>query len=169
MIQAQAHGHGYALEVHTDQGAADVEPRVRSDFLEHDGLLKGAVGGGGKGAARLGLRHNAYLLRVRHGSALHADGAVEVLAALRREVDTLFVHRVVNAAEHSLGGFKAGIVADHASRYLAGGAADNENIARFELCGGDNFLRRLSGLVVYRSVHIIISCSYYSRLAAKLQ
>ena len=169
MVEAQAHRHGDALEVHADQGAADVESGVRADLLEHNRVVKGAVGGGGKGAACLGLRHHADLLGVRHSGTLHANGAVEVLAALRREINSLFLQDLVNTAENRFGCLQAGIVSDHAAGYLTGRAADDQNIAFFQVRGGDKLLRCLLCLLKQFVLHVIISCGYYSRIAAKLQ
>ena len=65
----------------------DVQSRVGADLLERDGVTEALIGSGRKRAARLRLRQNVDDLRVRHRLVLHDERAVQMFAALGRDVN----------------------------------------------------------------------------------
>ena len=63
-----------------------------------------------------------------------------MLAALGGEVETMFFCHVGESGEDSLTHFTAGVATNHMGSNLAGGAANNQNLARFHIGDLDQFL-----------------------------
>lgn len=58
-------GTGHRPQMHADECAADVNARARADVLHQYGVRHVRICGGGKGTARVGLRHGVYRFRPR--------------------------------------------------------------------------------------------------------
>ena len=88
-------------------------------------------GRGGKGASRLGLRHDVDPVETvgAQGLLLHDQRPVEVLAALGREKDLRIAQHRQNPVEHRLGNFGAGVGTDLFAADLARGAADHKEVS----------------------------------------
>ena len=87
VVLLQADGNGHLFQVHTDQRAADIKPRVGTDLLQRYGVAEAMIGGGGKGAAGLRLGHYIDDFPVGDSLMLHNQGAVQMLAALGGDVN----------------------------------------------------------------------------------
>ena len=87
VVLLQADGNGHLLQMHTDQRTADVKASVGTNLLQRHGMAEILIGGGGKGAASLGLRHHVDDLAIGDGFVLHDEGAVQVLTALSGDID----------------------------------------------------------------------------------
>ena len=93
----------------------------------------------------MGLRHGVHLfITILFGSFLLDDnGAIQVFAALGRQIDALrFEHRQ-NTRQHSRGGFHAAVLANMPANDLAGRAADHKNIPGAQVCSRQQFFRCL--------------------------
>ena len=77
------------------------------------------------------------------GLALKDDSAVEMLAALGGQIDTLFLQWRQHARQHSGRGLHAGILADMPAHDLTAGAADHKNIPCFKVRSFEQFFRGL--------------------------
>ena len=86
-------------------------------------------------------------ITILFGSFLLDDnGAIQVFAALGRQIDALrFEHRQ-NTRQHSRGGFHAAVLANMPANDLAGRAADHKNIPGAQVCSRQQFFRRLACL-----------------------
>ena len=96
----------------------------------------------------MGLRHGVHLfITILFGSFLLDDnGAIQVFAALGRQIDALrFEHRQ-NTCQHSRGGFHAAVLANMPANDLAGRAADHKNIPGAQVCSRQQFFRCLACL-----------------------
>ena len=132
MVLLQADGNGHLLQMHADQRAADVKARVGLDLLQCHGMAEAVIGGGGKGAAGLGLGHHVDDLAIGDGLMLHDEGAVQMLAALGGDVDAHGSEHAVQALEDGIGHFGGGPTAHVVAHHLAGGAAHHHDLALVE-------------------------------------
>ena len=80
------------------------------------------------------------------GGLFHDQRAVQMLAALRREINPPRLQDRINAVKRSLCSLEAGPLADPLPNHLARRAADNENIAGLQICGLQQLLHGLPGL-----------------------
>ena len=121
--------------MHADQCTADVHTGGGLHFLHQHGVMEGAPAVGGPAAARVGLGDGGYdLVAVLLGDLpLNHDGAVQMLAALGGQVDTLLLQRGQHTRQHSGGNLHARIVADTPAADLAAGTADNKDIAGLQM------------------------------------
>ena len=88
----EPHRHSYRPQMHADKCVADIYARVGLYPLYGYRVGKSFIGGGGKGAAGLGLGHGVYLRQTISlgGGALDDERAVEMLTALGRQIDAVF-------------------------------------------------------------------------------
>ena len=91
VFDGKTNGNGNLFEVHADERAANIKTRICFDLLHSHRTLEVCVSRGGKGAACLGLGNNVHDLSKRNCFLFHDDRAVEMLTALRRDVNALFV------------------------------------------------------------------------------
>ena len=137
------YGDGDFFQVHADERSTDVEPRVCLDMLDSDRMLEGAVAGCRKRTARLGLRNNVHDFGIGDCLALDDDGAVQVLATLRRDIDSLRLEYGLQPFENRLADFGYGMTTDVASERGARAASDDHDVARRET---SFFYKFLSGV-----------------------
>lgn len=124
-------GTGHRPQMHADECTADVNARARADVLHQHGVRHVRICGGGKGTARVGLRHGVYRFRPRRKRRpFHNDGAVQVLTALRGQIQSAFRKQGRGAFPHSLRGLHAGAAPNALAHDLAGRTADDKNISR---------------------------------------
>ena len=115
-------------------------------MFERYGSLEGRVAGRCKGAAGFRLRHDVHDFCVRDGFMFNDNRAVQVLAALGGNVDALCAE---NALEPFVDGFPDlgdGVAADLVAQGFAGAAADDYNIAFFEMRRFDEFRGGFGGV-----------------------
>ena len=134
MIHAQTQRDGDLLQVHPDERPADVQPGVRTDVFDRDGIGEGVIGGRCEGAARLGLRHDIDDVHTGDRRALRDQRAVQMLAALRREEDPAGLQLRVNRVKNDVCHFGTGVRADAAAADLTGGAADDHELPLVQFC-----------------------------------
>ena len=137
------YGNGDFFQMHADERAANVEPGVRLDMLDSDRMLEGAVAGCRKRTARLGLRYHVHDFCIGDCLALDDDGAVQVLATLRRDIDSLRLEYGLQPFENRLADFGYGMATDIVTQRGARAASDNYNLARRE---ASFFYKFLSGV-----------------------
>ena len=96
----------------------------------------------------MGLRHGVHLfITILFGSFLLDDnGAIQVFAALGRQIDALRFELRQNTRQHSRGGFHAAVLANMPANDLAGRAADHKNIPGAQVCSRQQFFRCLACL-----------------------
>ncbi len=112
VVLFQAYRDGDFLKVHPDEGSSDVDTCVGLDMLDGDRGLEACVAGRCKGATSLGLRHDVDDVDVRDRFLLDDDGAVQVFAALGRDVDPVCAENVLESFVNCLADFGDGMAAD---------------------------------------------------------
>ena len=90
----------------------------------------------------MGLRHGCHNGQVVPPGSLALDNnrAVQMLAALRRQINTLLLQRRQHARQHGSGGVHTGMMPDLPADDLAAGAADHKDVPCFQMCGSQQFL-----------------------------
>ena len=134
--------------MHANQRTADINSGSGTHFLHQNRMFKRLPAVGCPAAARMGLRHSVHLfITILFGSFLLDDnGAIQVFAALGRQIDALrFEHRQ-NTRQHSRSGFHAAVLANMPANDLAGRAADHKNIPGAQVCSRQQFFRCLACL-----------------------
>ena len=134
--------------MHANQRTADINSGSGTHFLHQNRMFKRLPAVGCPAATRMGLRHGVHLfITILFGSFLLDDnGAIQVFAALGRQIDALrFEHRQ-NTRQHSRGGFHAAVLAHMPANDLAGRAADHKNIPGAQVCSRQQFFRCLACL-----------------------
>lgn len=123
------------LKVHSDESKTDVYTCVSRNAFNCRRGIELSPDLCRPGATRVGMWHNADLGKVILLKALVLDDqrAVEMLAALRGEVYSLFVKNGLYSREDSLGSFRRGILAYSSAGNLGGRAADDEDIALLKI------------------------------------
>ena len=134
------YGDGDFFQVHADERSADIEPGICLDMLDGDRMLEGAVAGGCKGASGLGLRNHIHDFGIGDCLALDDDGAVQVLATLRRDVDVEWLEYGREPFKNRLADFGYGMATDIVTQRRARAATDNYNLARREVSLFHKFL-----------------------------
>ena len=119
-------------------------------FLHQNRMFKRLPAVGCPAAARMGLRHGVHLfITILFGSFLLDDnGAIQVFAALGRQIDALRFEYRQNTRQHSRGGFHAAVLANMPANDLAGRAADHKNIPGAQVCSRQQFFRCLACAVM---------------------
>ena len=113
-------------------------------MLDGDGAFAVFVNGHRERAAGVQLRHDVANFRAgKQRRFFHDQGAVEVLAALRRQKKPAFAQCRHHALVDGLGDFRVRAFADAEAADLAGGTADHENFAGFRARDGQQFADRL--------------------------
>ena len=141
--------------MHANKRTANVDSGVGLDMLDGDGMLEGAVAGGGERAACLGLRYHVHDFGVGYSCALDDDGAVQVLAALRRDVDAERFENGLQTFENRLADFGHGMAPDVVAERGARAASDDHDIA----CGQVRFFDKFLG-----GVHRVVANLFDNRL-----
>ena len=97
--KAQPHRHGHPLQVHADEGAADVDARVGADLLHGHRVLEVLPAGSGPAASGMGPGHHAHFLPAVFFRSFPLDdnGPVQMLTALRCQPDAVFGQHRGNA------------------------------------------------------------------------
>ena len=90
--------------MHADQRIADVDPGVRTHFLDRYRVLEVLPAGRRPAAARMWPRADRHdLISVpKRTCTLHDHGTVQMLTALRREIDALFLQHRRDALIHRI-------------------------------------------------------------------
>ena len=99
----KADRNGNLLQVHADEGIADINSGISFDLLQCDRMLKGMVSGGCKGTASFGLGNDINKFRIRNGSLFNDDGTVQMLTALGGKINTACLRRLIDSGKNSLG------------------------------------------------------------------
>ena len=105
VVQAvQTDRDDHVAHMHTDDSAADIQTGVGADVLNSHRVVEVVPGGGGEGAAGLGLGADVDdLIAVLLGAGLLDDeGAVQVLAALGGQVDAALLQYGVDRLEKAI-------------------------------------------------------------------
>ena len=127
--------------MHADQRAAYVQTGVGPDLLHRHRVAEGVIGGGGEGAARLGLGHHVDDVQLGYRLVLHDQRPVQVLAALGGDIHTHGAEHAVQPVENSLAHLRRGPAAHPAAHHLAGAAAHHHDLPLAQTGG----LRQLPG------------------------
>ena len=138
----QTHRNGNFLQVHSDQRATDIQTGISLDFLQGNRMTEAVIGGGGKGAARLGLGLHVHDLRTRHGFVFHNQRTVQMLAALRGDINALRGEYAAQSIENGLSDLRRGPTAHALAHHLAGAAAHHNDLPRVKV----------------RLIHQLLSC-----------
>ena len=114
--------------MHTDQRAADVKTCMGADLLDRNGIFHICPGDSRKRTACFGLGNdgNDLIAVLFCGFAFHDDRAVQMLTALRAEINACFGKNRCDTRIGSLCALNARIVTDRAACDFAGRAADDE-------------------------------------------
>ena len=133
-LDRQTQRHGHVLEVHADHGIADIETGVGLDELDCDRVIHRLIDRRRERAAGFRPRADAYDLvsePLRVG-ALHNQGAVEVLAALRLQAEAARFQDRQDLIDHGFCRLGRRALADLLPHDLARGAADHDLLAGLE-------------------------------------
>lgn len=103
-------------------------PASAPDALHGDRIAEGVVSGRGERAARLRLRDDIHNVCAGDGLALDDDGAVQVFAALRGQIQAVGHEHAVQDGKDLLGDLRTGVRADAAAADLARGASQSTTI-----------------------------------------
>ena len=145
--RVQPYRHRHFLEVHSDEGPPDVQPRVRADVFHRHRRVHPLIDRCGKGAAS--LRHRADVYRLvppcRRHRFFHDERAVKVLAALRRERNAFRCENRQDAVRDRAGNVHARMGADFFAADFAGRTADHQQIAGGKMRLFDQLDRRGRG------------------------
>lgn len=120
------------LQMHADEGPSNVQARVRLDLLQRHRMPEPMVGGRGKGATRLRLRHHVADFSLPHCFGLHNDGPVQMLTALGRQINSPGNENLLHPFIDGLPQFRAGITPHFMTGHLTGGTAHHQNLALAE-------------------------------------
>ena len=132
--------------MHADQGSADVEPCIRLDMLECDGGLEICVAGRRKGASCFGLWDDVYDFCVRDGFVFDDDSSIQVLAALRCDINALSSENALDTFIDGFSDLGNGMATDLVAQGFAGAATDDYDIAFFEMGCFDEFRSGFGGV-----------------------
>ena len=132
--------------MHADERAADIQPGIGTNALHGDRIAEGVVSGRGERTARLRLRDDIHNVCAGNGLALDDDGAVQMLAALRGQIQAVGHEHAVQDGKDLLGDLRTGVRADAAAADLARGAANHDDLTRMQLCFFNQFFCGLFGL-----------------------
>ena len=147
VIDGKTNGNGNLFEVHTDERAADIETCVCADLLNGNGIFEMCVCRGSEGTACLGLGNNVNDICEGNCCFFDDDRAVQMFAALGCDEDSLGGKYARKSFEDSFCGFGAGSASDLMTANLAGGTADDDDVAFFQLGNFANIVCRLRGLI----------------------
>ena len=117
------------FEVHADKGPADIEAGIGLDMLDCNSVLKCTVAGCCKRATRLGLRHNVHDFCVWLRGMFDDDGAVQVFAALCRDVDAERLEHGREPFKNRLADFGHGMAPDVVTEGRTRAATDYDDFA----------------------------------------
>ena len=126
--------------------SADIQPGIGTNALHGDRIAEGVVSGRGERAARLRLRDDIHNVCAGDGLALDDDGAVQMLAALRGQIQAVGREHAVQDGKDLLGDLRTGVRADAAAADLARGAANHDDLTGMQLCFFNQFFCGLFGL-----------------------
>ena len=141
MVLGQPHRHRHFFQVHSDERTADVQSGIRTNFLQCRRMPERLIGGGRKGAARLGLWHHIDDLRAGNGLPLHDQRPVQVLAALGGHVNAHGGEYAVKPPENGVGSLRCGPASHLMPHHLAGAASDHYDLSLMQ----SGRLRQLPG------------------------
>ena len=107
------------------------------------------IGGGGKGAAGLGLRHHVDDLAIGDGLVLHDEGAVQVLTALSGDIDPHGSKHAVQPLKDGVGHLGRRPAAHVVAHHFAGGAAHHHDLTLVESGGLGQLTGGVGGFFLY--------------------
>ena len=104
LIGISDNGHGHVTKMHTDERAANIQPRMGADMLDRHGILHLRIHRRGKRTACMGLRQDAddVVAVFFRTIALNDQSAVEMLAALGGEINPLLCQHGCDACKNGL-------------------------------------------------------------------
>ena len=128
---AQPYRYSDVLQMHTDQGVADIHAGMGTDGLHGNRRFKVFPYGGGKGTAGVGMRYDGDRLPAvaLGGGSLNDQSAVEMLTALRGKINAALAPQRQQPVYNGFCGFKAAVFTDVLADDLAGRAAYHKYIA----------------------------------------
>ena len=136
MIQRKAHRHGHPAQMHSNQRAADVQPGVCLNFLHRHGGCKILPAGGGPAAACMRPRTHGYrFIAVFFGGlGFQNDGAVQMLAALCRQIELFLLYNGGNGAVDGGSSLHTAVFADMPAHDLTGRTPHHQDLAGLQVC-----------------------------------
>lgn len=96
------HWHRHFFKVHADHCQSDVKSRVGSYMFQCDGVVQRMIAGCCKRAARFRKRNNVHNIGIADCRAFSNYCAVEMLTALRRNKNAVFVTSLFYAVKKRL-------------------------------------------------------------------
>ena len=134
--------------MHADQCIADVDPGVRAHFLDRYRVLEVLPAAGRPAATRMWPRADRHdLISVpKRTCALHDHGTVQMLTALRREIDTLFLQHWRDTLIHRIRDLHTAALPDVPAEDLTRRTAHHEHTVLAKLCLRQQLTDRLRRL-----------------------
>ena len=176
VIDGKTNGNSNLFEVHTDERTTDIETCVCADLFNSNRIFEMCVCRGSEGAACLGLRNNVDDICKGNCRFFDDDRAVQMFAALCRDEDSLGGKYARKSLKDGFRGFGAGGASDLVTANLAGGTADDDDIAFFQLGDFANIVCRLRGLIsdfiqyhFYNLTFVGYNISYFTARAFDFQ
>ena len=158
MIHRQPDRYCHPFQVHANQGAANIQSRISANLLHCHRVLHGCINCRGKRAAGVNLRHCVdNLIALTAGNfPLYNQSSIQVLTALRRQRNSLFLQNRIDSLQHCLGDLQTAAFSNVDTGNFTGAASNHQQLSFFQTgCLNklmDNMLRLLCQCFIHVSV-----------------
>ena len=143
------YGHCHRLQVHANQGSANVNTSLCPDSLDGYGVVERIPGRYRKAAACVGLGHHIddLIAPLLGCFPLYDQSPVQMLTALDCQMDPVFPENRGYTGKYRLRRFQGRALADLLSNDLTGGAPDHKQGARPHICLFQQLCYHISSLL----------------------